>query len=78
MKKIIFVFVGTTLLALAVQNNTVSAASNEDSTSPNTSVSIEYKSAIIRWRVKNINGKAYKRRFNYSTDKWLGHWVPVE
>lgn len=77
MKKIIFTFAGAILLALAIQSNTVSAATNDGSTLPSTSVSIEYKSAIIRWRFKNIKGKAYKRQFNYSTDKWLGHWVPV-
>ncbi len=40
-------------------------------------ITVECKRAIIRWRFKNIGGKAYKRQYNYTTDKWLGSWVPV-
>lgn len=31
----------------------------------------------IDWRFKMINGKLYKRLFNYSMDEWIGDWIPV-
>lgn len=29
----------------------------------------------IQWRYKTVNGVAYKRKFNYSTDEWIGPWI---
>lgn len=29
----------------------------------------------IRWRLKTINGKTYKRLFNYTQRKWIGDWI---
>lgn len=31
----------------------------------------------IGWRYKVINGKMYKRQFNYSTNQWIGNWILV-
>lgn len=31
-------------------------------------------SDIIGWRYKTINGKIYKRQYNYSKEKWIGEW----
>lgn len=33
-------------------------------------------SDIIKWRYKSINGKLYKRQFNYTTQQWIGDWIP--
>lgn len=79
MKKIICFFTITIsiLVPLITQKSAVSAATNENLALTDTPVEIEYRSAIIRWRFKKIDGKAYKRRYNYSTDKWIGKWVPV-
>ncbi len=35
------------------------------------------RSDIIQWRYKEINGKWYKRLFNYSTNSWVGDWILV-
>lgn len=31
----------------------------------------------IRWRYKTENGKLYGRKFNYTTNKWVGQWELV-
>lgn len=33
-------------------------------------------SDIIKWRYKVINGKKYKRKYNYSKNRWEGDWIP--
>ncbi|MBS7007283.1 hypothetical protein [Anaerostipes sp.] len=35
-------------------------------------------SADIIWRYKTENGKLYKRKFNTSTNKWIGEWILVK
>lgn len=30
------------------------------------------------WRYKVIDGKLYKRLFNYTTKEWIGDWVLVD
>lgn len=32
---------------------------------------------IIVWKYKNINGKLYKRKYNQTTQKWIGNWIPA-
>lgn len=31
----------------------------------------------IGWRYKMIDGKMYKRLYNYTDHKWIGEWIPV-
>ena len=31
----------------------------------------------IRWRFATISGKKYKRLYNYTTQTWIGDWIPV-
>ena len=33
-------------------------------------------SDIIGWRYKTVNGKVYRRQYNYSKEKWIGEWKP--
>ncbi|MEQ3104812.1 hypothetical protein AAA074_16760 [Coprococcus comes] len=28
----------------------------------------------IRWRYKIIDGELYKRKYNYTTNQWIGKW----
>lgn len=39
---------------------------------------ISPQSDIIDWRVSMINGKLYKRLYNYSTGEWVGPWILVQ
>ncbi len=32
----------------------------------------------IRWRYKFVDGKTYKRLFNYTTNSWVGDWILVK
>lgn len=29
---------------------------------------------IIDWRYKVVDGKLYRRQYNYSTQQWIGEW----
>lgn len=29
----------------------------------------------IGWRYQMIDGKLYKRQYNYTKEKWIGQWV---
>lgn len=31
----------------------------------------------IGWRYEKINGILYKRLYNYTTNCWIGDWIPV-
>ncbi len=31
----------------------------------------------IQYRYKFINGRLYKRLYNYSTGEWIGDWIPA-
>lgn len=66
-------FIGALLLTvlLGVAPTTSFASENQ------VEVKIEYKSNIIGWRFKSIDGHAYKRQYDYTADKWLGEWVRV-
>ena len=30
----------------------------------------------IEWVYRTIDGKAYKRLYNYTTQQWIGDWIP--
>jgi hypothetical protein len=48
---------------------------------PATTVSastIQPMSDCIEWRYKFVNGKTYKRLFNYTTNSWIGDWILVK
>lgn len=33
------------------------------------------RSAIIDWRYKGVDGKLYKRLYNYTEQCWVGDWI---
>lgn len=37
---------------------------------------IETRADDIRYRYKQVNGKLYKRLYNYSKNVWIGDWIP--
>lgn len=38
---------------------------------------ISTQSDEIVWRYKIENGKTYKRKYNLTTEKWIGNWILV-
>lgn len=38
---------------------------------------IEPRSDVIGWKYKNIDGKLYKRLYNYTKEQWIGDWIYV-
>jgi hypothetical protein len=38
---------------------------------------INPRADIIEWRYKTINGYLYRRKYNYTKHKWIGHWERV-
>lgn len=53
------------------------AAFAQDFSQEMASVESIERSHDIRWVYKEINGKLYKRLFNYSTSSWVGDWILV-
>ncbi|QFQ90639.1 hypothetical protein [Lacticaseibacillus manihotivorans] len=68
MKKTLMVFTITALLGCGSISPIQDVCASEK-------VQVEYKSAIIRWHYKTINGHAYGRKYNETTQKWVGDWV---
>ena len=52
---------------------TISVFANEIGPNP----AIEARADIIEWRYKLENGRVYKRRYNYTKQKWIGDWIPA-
>lgn len=38
---------------------------------------VQPRADIIGWRYKTENGKVYKRKYNYTKEKWIGSWIYV-
>lgn len=38
---------------------------------------ISPQSDDIVWCYKKVNGKTYKRKYNRTTEKWIGNWILV-
>lgn len=71
MKK--FIFIAISILGFVL---TPISYSSVYADSYNTS-NIESRADDIRYRYKSINGKLYKRLYNYSKHVWIGDWIPV-
>lgn len=57
-------------------------STQETATLSTTTISVENDTVIcsgdiIVWKYKNINGKLYKRKYNQTTQKWIGNWIPA-
>lgn len=65
------------LLCLLFASPKITLANEIPSQISTTSESISPYSDIIEWRYKAVNGKLYKRLYNYSKGKWIGEWILV-
>lgn len=71
MKKIIFIAVSVfSFVLIPVSYSPIYALTDNAS-------DLELRANDIRYRYKSINGKLYKRLYNYSTGEWIGDWIPV-
>lgn len=43
----------------------------------NQTYKVQPRADIIGWRYKTENGKVYKRKYNYTKEKWVGNWIYV-
>lgn len=43
-----------------------------------TEAGIQPLSDVIEWVYKEINGKMYKRLYNYTLHQWVGDWIPCK
>ena len=41
------------------------------------SLDIEVRSSDIGWKYKTVNGVIYKRKYDYTSKKWIGKWIRV-
>ena len=72
LNKFIFLFL-LSFISIVSAQDTVSepsiAVSEEDSS--------VYSGDVIVWKYKTMNGKLYKRKYNQTTKKWIGNWIPA-
>ena len=73
MKKTINSILLLTLILSCNFIQTISVFANEIGPNP----TIEARADIIEWRYKLKNGRVYKRRYNYTKQKWIGDWIPA-
>ncbi|MCI8823884.1 MAG: hypothetical protein HFI15_15515 [Lachnospiraceae bacterium] len=66
------------LLLLPVSAKPVQAAGVPSQTAASEGETIQPRAPIIRWLLKEIDGKMYRRLYNYSTGEWIGDWIPCE
>lgn len=64
---------------ISISGSIVSAqdTSNEPSIVVSEEDSSVYSGDVIVWKYKTMNGKLYKRKYNQTTKKWIGNWIPA-
>jgi hypothetical protein len=60
----------------------VHAASTSDvavtvSDSDDSDEGITLYSDVLGWRTKEVNGKTYRRLYNYTRHEWVGDWILI-
>ena len=49
-----------------------------ETTAASTGSRAEIRKANIYWRFKTVNGRVYKRLFDYDKNMWVGDWILVK
>lgn len=67
------------LICLVLQGGIGVAQTYAATTQPVNSapIIVQPRADIIDWRYKFVDGKMYKRQYNYSSKEWIGEWIPV-
>ena len=69
LNKFIFLFL-LSFISIGVFSGSPSIAVSEEDSSV-------YSGDVIVWKYKTMNGKLYKRKYNKTTKKWIGNWIPA-
>ena len=75
LNKFIFLFL-LSFISIGVFSGSIISAS-EPSIAVSKEDSSVYSSDVIVWKYKTMNGKLYKRKYNQTTKKWIGDWIPA-
>lgn len=75
LKKSILTLTGVVCLAVAVLCTPVGLLPVQAAV-PDTET-MEPNADVLEWRFKVVDGKLYRRLFNYTTDSWVGDWEYV-
>lgn len=79
LNKFIFLFL-LSFISIGVFSGSIVSAQDTVS-EPSIAVSEEdssvYSGDVIVWKYKTMNGKLYKRKYNKTTKKWIGNWIPA-
>jgi len=74
MKKIFNVSVVILCSVIFTHLWTVPVYAYEDLIAHSISVDVEAYAAVTGWRYKTVDGKLYKRLYDYTNQKWIGEW----
>ena len=79
LNKFIFLFL-LSFISIGVFSGSIVSAHNtssEHSIAVSEEYSSVYRGDVIVWKYKTMNGKLYKRKYNKTTKKWIGNWIPA-
>lgn len=57
--------------------STINAAATSPSENIESDTEISPRKPNIGWRYKAVDGRLYKRLYNYSTEQWIGDWILI-
>mgnify|MGYP003209718434 FL=1 len=72
-----FIFSLTTPSSIAFANHTLITSNVYAASTDATPPEISPASHTIVWKYKTLNGVLYKCRYNQTTRKWIGKWIPI-
>lgn len=68
----LMIFLSTTTPVYANTISQISPPNASDTCFP----SSPKRADTIGWKYKSVNGKCYKRLYNYTRQEWIGEWIP--
>ncbi len=78
---LLLVLLGSTFifsdLSIANAETTDANETVTSTASPADTDTISPRADVIGWRYKTIDGKLYRRKYNYTQEKWIGSWELV-
>lgn len=72
-----FAFSLATASFLPFANHTIFSSNVYAASTNATSSEISPASHTIVWKYKTVNGVLYKRKYDQTTERWIGKWIKV-